>query len=314
MSNNHKNNKITEIAVTSNYATSSCEISNYPNSEPIQGSKKPEYNLIVPLFNFQANNNEPIIIDNNVKLIETPNDLKDNQNDKSFSFQTKLIGSLDIKDNSLQQEARHKFDWAVILLKLFKEEMIWANKFRIVNISNSSIFSTGQLNYYIWWWKNYYPKQYEINNDDVKLVQKFWNDFSGLDINFGVMRFHQGDYRPQLTDCLVDYVIALEYFLVPGGKSGDISYKFRTHGALVLSQCNISDTDPHNIYKNLKKAYDLRSDIVHGNIKTNYEDFSFVKTIRNYTREVIKYFHNNKITDREKYFKELILGKVKKVD
>ena len=131
---------------------------------------------------------------------------------------------------------------------------------------------------------------YEIKTTEESEFRSFWEEFLGLPgENFGLSHFLEADYRLKPEDCITDYVEALEFLLVPDSKGGEISFKFRSRGALIIGR-NKSPTERKAIFDELKNAYNLRSNIVHGTATkvNNWEEE--IGKVRNHTREAIKYF------------------------
>ncbi|MGH3607200.1 MAG: hypothetical protein ACRDRD_03820, partial [Pseudonocardiaceae bacterium] len=63
---------------------------------------------------------------------------------------------------------------------------------------------------------------------------------------------------------MLDFTIALEALLLPydtDARRGDLSYRFRMHGARYLGN---DATDRHGMFKRLRDVYDMRSLLVHG--------------------------------------------------
>jgi hypothetical protein len=105
----------------------------------------------------------------------------------------------------------------------------------------------------------------EKNNDfNNFFIKSFLDD----DLVTGIRRYSVSCERNLPEDKLLDMVIAWEFFLGTGSKDS-LAYKLSTR----ISRLSHSDSGNRIcIYKEMKKLYDLRSNIVHGNIKDkNYE-------------------------------------------
>ena len=77
-------------------------------------------------------------------------------------------------------------------------------------------------------------------------------------------RFISGCTRPVPADALIDFTIALESLLLPydeAARHGDLSYRFRIHGAHYLAE---SHDDRKEVFKKLRGIYEMRSRLVHG--------------------------------------------------
>ncbi|CAL9618737.1 hypothetical protein SUDANB95_05764 [Actinosynnema sp. ALI-1.44] len=82
--------------------------------------------------------------------------------------------------------------------------------------------------------------------------------------SLAIHRFSLGMEREQDVDALLDYVIALEAVLLPydpDTRHGDISYRFRIHGAYYLAN---DLGERREIFKQLQDLYTVRSALVHG--------------------------------------------------
>jgi hypothetical protein len=86
----------------------------------------------------------------------------------------------------------------------------------------------------------------------------------GSSSELALHRFAMGCARSEFIDALLDFVIALEALLLPydrEARSGDLSYRFRAHGAAYLA----SDLNGRSkVWRDLQDLYNLRSRAVHG--------------------------------------------------
>ena len=79
-------------------------------------------------------------------------------------------------------------------------------------------------------------------------------------LDIAIRRFNYAYERERSEDKLIDYMIAFEALFSEG--SGDLRYKIPTRVARFLE----TDSDQRrNICNIMKKSYDVRSKIVHGN-------------------------------------------------
>jgi len=76
-------------------------------------------------------------------------------------------------------------------------------------------------------------------------------------------RFLLGNAEDNASDKLIDFVIAIEGFLLPPGKEGEYRFKFGLYGAWYLAA---DPTEREILFKRLQEIYDRRSIIVHGSI------------------------------------------------
>jgi hypothetical protein len=77
-------------------------------------------------------------------------------------------------------------------------------------------------------------------------------------------RFAAGIARQNDADAVLDFVIALEALLLPydpDARHGDLSYRFRIHGAMFIAEA----TDQRReVVRQLRDLYEMRSRLVHG--------------------------------------------------
>jgi hypothetical protein len=74
-------------------------------------------------------------------------------------------------------------------------------------------------------------------------------------------RFSLGAEQEYLSEALIDYVIALEAILLPPEKEGELSYRFRLHGAWFIGRTR---EERERLRRELRDIYDARSSLVHG--------------------------------------------------
>ena len=99
-------------------------------------------------------------------------------------------------------------------------------------------------------------------------LQELWSSVKGIMLSSShylslpLRRLIDGLTRTRDDDRIVDYAIGLEALLLKGDKEqGELSYRFRLRGAMVLAE---TGEDRHKAFQDLKDFYDARSAIVHG--------------------------------------------------
>lgn len=179
-------------------------------------------------------------------------------------------------------------DRALIIFKLFKDTIVH---------SEATLLDQGNLTWYVhcFPYSRSATKKYLVTAAEIAEFTAFWKEFSEIDPhNFAAYRFNLADIRPYLSDRVVDHVESLEYLLVLDSGEHEIAYKFRSRGALMFG----TDTETRRkVYADLKRAYDLRSAIVHGDAGkegkllkgSSWEDE--IGRIRPYNREAIIRFY-----------------------
>jgi hypothetical protein len=218
----------------------------------------------------------------------------------------------------------------LVIFKLFKDHPLVYSPLVLItdknlvevfqnNVPQNDVFM--DINFQIRLYFRYSPTlpdtaaPYEIKKTEESEFCAFWEEFLGLPgENFALDRFLEADYRLNPKDCITDYVEALEFLLVPDSNGGEISFKFRSRGALIIGR-NESATAKKKIFEDFKHAYDIRSAIVHGDEnriknlgkKKNWEEV--IGTLRKHTREAIKYFFKEDCLDDNKSRTDLIQDK-----
>ena len=154
--------------------------------------------------------------------------------------------ALDIK--SLPDEKpRRTLDRALIIFKLFRDDVIYSN----MVLKNEKIID--QLPHYTHWinLKRGTPVYKLTTAKDEEAFSNFWREYCRINpINFAASKFHKADFEPYHNDQLINYVEALEYLLVPNSDHGEITYKLKTRGCLILSNSQ-GEKERKKIFKNL---------------------------------------------------------------
>lgn len=102
----------------------------------------------------------------------------------------------------------------------------------------------------------------EIDADFRRLRSK-WVEYPRSSGELAVHRFITGCSRDDDVDSLLDFVICLEAILLPSdpeARRGDLSYRFRVHGAHLLGD----PADRRPTWRALRGLYETRSRLVHG--------------------------------------------------
>jgi len=112
----------------------------------------------------------------------------------------------------------------------------------------------------------YLGGNYELNNSEIPNFLNFWKDFASLDqkkyrfLDIATERFYLSQERiRQPEDKLIDIMIGLEALYLRDNK--ELSYKLSTRAAFMLEK---NPGKRKKIFALVKKAYGIRSDIVHG--------------------------------------------------
>jgi len=128
--------------------------------------------------------------------------------------------------------------------------------------------------------------------DKIKKINK-WSRESN-DLKRAIWRFGRACSAETYEDQLVESIIGMEGLVIPN--SGEVRYRFSTNSTYLLQTV---DHDPENLYKEMKKLYDMRSKAVHGESDQEIKEQSdkaikyFIKCID----RIISLLENNQISD-----------------
>lgn len=288
--------------------------------------------ITIPLFNFELTDTRVCKL--GTDRIEKANtkQIEESKGPYYYAFNLKVMPG-----NDNDEDYRQAFNKGIITLKLFKDEFILADFYQLPDRD------LGVRIFYFIPWGRVIDRRYSISLRDKRKLRRFWEDLQDIDTkNFAVSRFHLAEYRPKDNDRFLDYVLALEFLLVPMVKT-EIAYQFRLSGALCLGKHD--NLSIQKRFELLNCIYDLRSRIVHGEpdiaairnlrklvvpnesekereaILTNKNERLkwriLIETIRTYVREAILLFYKEKDSegirlldnndDRRKWIKGKIL-------
>lgn len=265
--------------------------------------------LTIPLTNLQRES-ESVLELKDARIV--PFSLVDN---KVASIVTKIFRTAPpfYFGTAVNSDIRVAFDRVLIAFKLFKNEPLLARVFFI----DGEVHEFQEYIYYVGPARQTTPL-YHLTLDEETRFKQFWEHHRTINSsNFAVYRFHLADYGPYLRSSFVNYVESLEYLLVPDSDEGEISYKFRSRGAIILG-INESPEAKKNIFQRLKWEYSLRSAIVHGNdesepmqrlSKLSGSDLGWddaLSLVRNDSRLTIRYFFREGCLDDRSKRRELL--------
>jgi hypothetical protein len=127
-------------------------------------------------------------------------------------------------------------------------------------------------------------------------------------LSLPLRRLVDGFSRTRFDDKIVDYAIGLEALLLGDSNQGELSYRFRLRGAMILGEVG---EDRHQALKDFKDFYDARSAIVHGNSLANFNLRSLSNNGERFLRKVWRWHLAQGITlnDAITRIDQRILGK-----
>jgi hypothetical protein len=154
------------------------------------------------------------------------------------------------------------------------------------------------------WRRNRSWEKYILKADEVDELRELWRKYRSVRwqehsfLRVGVDRLNLGIERERAEDKLIDYAISLEALLLSciGKKEiGELKFRLALRGAKLLGQDGAERT---RIYRRLKDAYDVRSDIVHGESEPDLPTVDgqrmsiqdFATSVEDYVRRVLRKF------------------------
>ena len=270
-----------------------------------------DLNPIAPLHNFESEL-EVIQLDENLKIRK----IHDKEQKQLWLAKISWIPKFEIPSIKFVLEARYPvkepdemyrikelFERVVSAMRLFKKGTFGYNKIttKMYDMCPISKASMSLENYY-----EPLPSNYGVLKEEAEDLVKFWKMFKEVDfkkygfIELAIRRFNLAHVRKELEDKLIDLMIAFEaLYLI--NTDQELGFKLATRAAFILGK-DKGKTEKEKIYIFLKKAYSIRSGIVHGNkhldknIKlSDDEEISvqdFILQLEDYLRPSIIHFIN----------------------
>ena len=203
----------------------------------------------------------------------------------------KIIGEENKKPKFFpSQETKKIFNEVISALRLLKAGVVGYNFIQTIALDWDPIGGI-LTNFGIFTYP--YFGHYKLENHEIEnfksLFQKIKNAPNFLDVS--ITRFNFASDRERPEDKLIDYITAFESLFVK--EKQELSYRLSVRVALLIGK---DKQDRKQIFELIKKAYDLRSKIVHGlkyekNVKINDKNISiqeFVSKIEEILRTSIK--------------------------
>lgn len=130
---------------------------------------------------------------------------------------------------------------------------------------------------------NIFGPKYWLDETEVSGLESNWNMLKKIDLkqnghlNVGLRRFNLANERSSYEDILIDTNMAFESFVLRDmgdpQERGELRHRLSVRVAHLLGQ---NSDDMLEIYKTMKKIYDLRSLVVHGDMLKS-DDFGYVE-------------------------------------
>lgn len=204
----------------------------------------------------------------------------------------------------------------VSALRLYKAGNVGCNIILVSDGSPSISFSGGLPNISF---PTILTEKYVLSEGEIEGFKKFWSKFETIEkknLNFldvAIRRFNYTYEKQRFDDRLIDCMVSFESLFLRGERQ-ELGYRLSLRVAVMLAEeCNKRE----EIFRNVKTAYDFRSQIVHGEdlLKINevlkrkhtswkelsmtMEDY-FRKSIRTFFEKVSKEHKDKIIEDLDK--------------
>ncbi len=147
---------------------------------------------------------------------------------------------------------------------------------------------------------------YIMQGDEIEQFTDLWRKYREIDfskdkaLNIAIKRFNDSFTRREVEDRIIDLMIAFEAMFLKESEKMELTFKLSLRTAIFLEDV---DAERENLFEFMKKAYDTRSDIVHG-VKT--KDKIKVKRSIN-AGEYDEYTLNEFVNKLEDIFRECLL-------
>lgn len=243
-----------------------------------------EYENITPLCGFTMECSE-LLLSENISIVRLTDDeildffnfgiklgygrcgrdLIDEVHEFAIKVSFKLPKIIDDKPHLLQNNDffTDKYDQAIInAFRIYKKGTLYP----ITTLRKSkSLLAPGVSFKFETPVKPFIRNPYKLSNSEIDEFKLFWSEHENnfltkKTLSVGIGRFSQSTIRDNSEDRIIDLMIASEAFFLTDGNS-ELQYKFAHRAATYLGK---DSNQKKNIYQFMKKIYDLRSKIVHG--------------------------------------------------
>jgi len=197
---------------------------------------------------------------------------------------------------------RDSFEDVMTTLRLYKSGQV---DFNIIKMEAASWDPIGGTSFSSGFSRQgrFFRGSYELNESEKPDLLRLWRRIKSFKkktgslkrskyLNIALRRFSFGIEEEDAENKMIDFFIAFEALCLP--ERDELTYRLSNRVAILLAE---EDVDAEEIRKFMAKAYDLRSNIVHGKdvrpIKIDGKIFKlndFVQTVEGYLRESLKSF------------------------
>lgn len=157
-------------------------------------------------------------------------------------------------------------------------------------------------------WSNFTSSRFAKIIDTVRRLERYSVSDPRSEHDLALHRFSAGIARTSHVDGVLDFVIALESLLLPydeNARRGELGYRFRVHGAHLLSPAK---GQRRQTARQLSDLYGLRSRLVHG---SSYPSSAEIDTGWTVSKEFARRGFYNAVMDRfptAEQFNKMTLG------
>lgn len=197
------------------------------------------------------------------------------------------------------------FDRVISAVRLFKKGIFGYNRIT-TKIYWACPLSKASMSFGKSYYEPFSGAQYMLSKNEAEDLVKFWEMFNKVDfkkygfIELAIKRFNLAHVRKELEDKLIDLMIAFEALYL-FKTSQELGFKLSTRAAFILGR-DKDKAEKEKIYNFLKKAYNTRSGIVHGNEHLDktitlpdgkeISAADFISQLEEYLRQSILHFMN----------------------
>lgn len=187
---------------------------------------------------------------------------------RTFSL-PKLIGDKDLLEGieALKSHRDRNQEQKVLdALRLFKNGKVYS----LGTVTRStSVFSSGISYNPGLHAKSFIQNKFQLVKDEIDDFLEFWESFRGLDISkykfisVAIRRYSQSNERENIEDKIIDYLISAEALFLSSTSNfqGELKYRLSHRAAMFIEN---EAENQREVFQFMQKAYDVRSDIVHG--------------------------------------------------
>lgn len=138
-----------------------------------------------------------------------------------------------------------------------------------------------------------YGSKYTLNSQETATFKEFWANFKNFNfeehkiLDIAIKRLNDTYGRPKSEDKIIDSFVGLEAMFLTGSERSELSYRLSVRIAKFLGT---SQEEKNMIFSEIRKAYGIRSRIVHGDSVKQQDISEIAPKTEEYTRLSLKKF------------------------